>query len=80
MLFFFFNIRRDVNKTNKSAEKRRFIWYMLYASLSPFLLNIFQLFSDILKSVNGTDSLIVDTFLAFAFACLQELTKNECIF
>ncbi|XP_055295019.1 G-protein coupled receptor Mth2-like isoform X2 [Sitodiplosis mosellana] len=59
---------RNVNKTNKSAETKRFILYMLYASLSPFLLNIFQLFSDILKSVN-VDPDKVDELEVAGFIC-----------
>lgn len=44
---------RNIKKTTKSPEWMRFILYMLYAIVSPFLLNIFQLFSDILKSIDG---------------------------
>ncbi|XP_031623657.1 G-protein coupled receptor Mth2-like [Contarinia nasturtii] len=59
---------RNINKIDKSTERRRFIWYMLYGIISPFLLNIFQLFSDILKSVN-VDPDKVDELEVAGFIC-----------
>lgn len=48
-----FNFRRNVNRNSKGGESKRFVLYMLYAILSPFLLNVFQICSDILKKING---------------------------
>lgn len=50
--FEFVHFYRSVSESSKSSERKRFIVYILYALLSPFLHNIFHEFSDILKSNN----------------------------
>lgn len=64
---------RNVNQSSKSSERKRFIFYMLYALLSPFVLNVFKLGSNILKSANvnpeQAEDLIRAAFIGITFTC-----------